>query len=101
MRVGLPSPSNSLSQTLKKPLSPSPLPTPLGIHRLFTVPAYRSLGLAHILLDAASSHTVYGYTFDPKKGEVAFSQPTDSGRAVMEKWGGGRVRVFVDDESQL
>jgi len=57
--------------------------------------------LAQILLDAACDSTVYGCTFDPRKEEVAFSQPTESGRAVMEKWGGGSVRVFVDDESQL
>jgi N-acetyltransferase len=81
--------------------SPKPLPTSLGIHRLFTVPAYRSLGLAQILLDAALENTVYGCSFDPARGEVAFSQPTESGRAVMEKWGKGDVRVFVDDESQL
>ncbi len=81
--------------------SPTSLPTPLGIHRLFTIPFYRSLGIAQVLLDAAGEHTVYGCTFDPQEGEVAFSQPTESGRAVMEKWGGGGVRVFVDDESQL
>lgn len=81
--------------------SPTPLPTGLGIHRLFTVPAYRGCGLATILLDAAAQHTVYGCTFGPAKGEVAFSQPTESGRAVMERWGQGAVRVFVDDESQL
>lgn len=49
----------------------------------------------------ACEHTVYGCTFDPTKGEVAFSQPTESGRGVMERWGGGEVRVFVDDQSQL
>ena len=81
--------------------SPKPLATPLGVHRLFTIPSYRSLGLAQLLLDAACANTVYGCTFDPAKGEVAFSQPTESGRATMERWGGGRVRVFVDDESQL
>ncbi|CAK9783366.1 hypothetical protein CC85DRAFT_90012 [Cutaneotrichosporon oleaginosum] len=78
---------------------PTPLPTPLGIHRLFVVPAYRRCGLARAMLDAAASHTVYGCRFDPTAGEVAFSQPTDSGRAVMQAWGKGAVRVF--DESQL
>lgn len=81
--------------------SPTRLPTPLGIHRLFTVPAFRGLGLARAMLDAAAAETVYGCVFDPARGEVAFSQPTDSGRMVMEKWGRGGVRVFVDDESQL
>ncbi|WOO78984.1 N-acetyltransferase ESCO2 [Vanrija pseudolonga] len=80
---------------------PQRLPTPLGIHRLFTVPAFRGHGLAQLLLDAAAANTVYGCTFDPRAGEVAFSQPTESGRKTMGKWGGGAVRVFVDDESQL
>jgi N-acetyltransferase len=52
-------------------------------------------------LDAACSNTIYGCTFDPAQGEVAFSQPTESGRKVMEKWGKGHVRVFADDERQL
>ncbi|WVO20091.1 uncharacterized protein IAS62_001381 [Cryptococcus decagattii] len=80
---------------------PTPLPTPLGIHRLYTTPSYRSYSLSSRLLDVACEHTVYGCTFDPRKGEIAFSQPTESGRGVMERWGGGEVRVFVDDESQL
>lgn len=81
--------------------SPTRLPTPLGIHRLFTVPAYRGLGLARALLDTAARETVYGCEFDPAAGQVAFSQPTESGRQVMLAWGGDAVRVFVDDESQL
>jgi len=79
----------------------TPLPTPLGIHRLFTIPTYRSIGLAKLLLNAACENTIAGTSFDPRMGEVAFSQPTNSGRITMEKWGGGEVRVFVDDESQL
>lgn len=81
--------------------SPKRLDTPLGIHRVFTIPTYRSLGIAQLLLDAACRYTVYGCSFDPLKGQVAFSQPTNSGRGVMTKWGQGQVRVFVDDESQL
>ncbi|KAK4689903.1 N-acetyltransferase, partial [Tremellales sp. Uapishka_1] len=80
---------------------PERLPTPLGIHRLFLIPSFRSLGLATIILEAATRHTVYGYRFDPLTGEVAFSQPTESGRKVLERWSAGQGRVFVDDESQL
>ncbi|WVW79992.1 hypothetical protein I302_101965 [Kwoniella bestiolae CBS 10118] len=80
---------------------PTPLPTPLGIHRLYISPSYRSKNLSEHLLNASCSNTIYGCNLDPTKGEVAFSQPTQSGRAVMEKWGKGGVRVFVDDESQL
>ncbi|WVQ62728.1 uncharacterized protein L199_000876 [Kwoniella botswanensis] len=80
---------------------PAPLPTPLGIHRLYISPSYRSNNLSYHLLNASCSNTVYGCTFDPITGDVAFSQPTQSGRAVMERWGKGGIRVFVDDESQL
>lgn len=37
---------------------------------------------------------------DPTAGDVAFSQPTNSGKALMDAWGGGGVRVFVEDEQQ-
>jgi N-acetyltransferase len=83
------------------PRSPKPLPTNLGIHRLFTVPSYRGHNLAQALLDTACKHTIYGLPLSPGSGQIAFSQPTDSGRRMMERWGGGAVRVFVDDESQL
>ena len=59
------------------------------------------MSLAQHLLDATCDNMVYGCAFDPRKGQVAFSQPTESGRKVMERWGGGAVRVFVDDERQL
>jgi N-acetyltransferase len=52
-------------------------------------------------LDASCQHTVYGCTFDPAIGDVAFSQPTESGRKTMERWGSGHVRVFIEDERQL
>ena len=78
----------------------NPLPTPLGIHRLFTIPLYRRLGIGEHLLDAAARHTVYACVFDPTQGEAAFSQPTESGRRAMERWGKGAVRVFADDDSQ-
>ena len=35
---------------------------------------------------------------DPAKGDVAFSQPTQSGKRVMDTWGQGRVLVFNEDE---
>lgn len=36
----------------------------------------------------------------PEHGDVAFSQPTRSGKAVMDHWGKGKVRVFVEDEQE-
>lgn len=37
---------------------------------------------------------------NPTEGDVAFSQPTNSGKALMDAWGQGAVRVFVEDEQQ-
>jgi N-acetyltransferase len=34
------------------------------------------------------------------KGDVAFSQPTQSGRKVMNTWGEGKVLVFNEDEQE-
>ncbi|KAJ9102288.1 hypothetical protein QFC20_004981 [Naganishia adeliensis] len=80
--------------------SPTRLPSKIGIHRIFTVPKYRGLGISKILLDVACEKTIYGYTCDPAKGDVAFSQPTSSGKALMDAWGRGGVMVFVEDEQQ-
>lgn len=93
----------------------------LGVHRIFTVPAFRGCGIIRSLLDQACRSAIYGYqvsrlrkppslTFrvraesrcdhqcDPAKGDVAFSQPTQSGKRVMDTWGQGRVLVFNEDE---
>ncbi|KII88677.1 hypothetical protein PLICRDRAFT_110705 [Plicaturopsis crispa FD-325 SS-3] len=77
-------------------LHPTPLPTPLGIPRLFTPTAHRRLGIAKHLLTAAARTAIHGCALDPTKGEVAFTQPTEGGRAVMESWGHGGVRVYEE-----
>ena len=74
--------------------SPEPLPTPLGIPRMFVSSSYRRLGIASRLLTAAAENFIHGITLDPAKGEVAFTQPTTSGQALMEKWGGKGARVY-------
>lgn len=74
--------------------SPEPLPTPLGIPRMFVPSSYRRLGIASRLLTAAAENFVHGVTLDPAKGEVAFTQPTASGKALMEKWGKKGARVY-------
>ena len=74
--------------------SPEPLPTPLGIPRMFVSSSYRRLGIASRLLTAAAENFVHGVTLDPAKGEVAFTQPTTSGQALMEKWGEKGARVY-------
>ncbi|EJD05786.1 uncharacterized protein FOMMEDRAFT_40480, partial [Fomitiporia mediterranea MF3/22] len=75
---------------------PDDLPTPMGIPRLFVSSAHRRKGIAHALLTAAARTFVHGYRLDVAKGEIAFSQPTSAGRAVMEKWGNGGVRVYKE-----
>ncbi|KAH7929805.1 hypothetical protein BV22DRAFT_1056437 [Leucogyrophana mollusca] len=75
---------------------PSPLPTPLGIPRLFVSSAHRRQGIATYLLTAAAATFVHGCPLDPLKGEIAFTQPTGAGSAVMHSWGKGRVRIYEE-----
>lgn len=75
---------------------PTLLPTPMGIPRLFVPSAHRRLGIATKLLDAAVTTFVHGCKLDPRKGEVAFTQPTNSGQAVMQSWGKGGVRIYQE-----
>ncbi|EPQ58377.1 hypothetical protein GLOTRDRAFT_120134 [Gloeophyllum trabeum ATCC 11539] len=75
---------------------PTPLPTPLGIPRLFVSTSHRRQGIATHLLAAAARTFIHGCPLDPVKGEVAFTQPTSGGRAVMESWGRGGVRVYEE-----
>ncbi|GLB40571.1 putative zinc-finger of acetyl-transferase ESCO [Lyophyllum shimeji] len=73
---------------------PAPLPTPLGISRLFVPSAHRRQGIARHLLSAAADTFIHGCPLDPRKGHVAFTQPTGDGHAVMMKWGRGGVRIY-------
>ncbi|KAF8184876.1 hypothetical protein K438DRAFT_1551536, partial [Mycena galopus ATCC 62051] len=75
---------------------PAPLPTPLGIPRLFVSSTHRRQGVASKLLSAAAETFIYGCPLDPRKGEVAFTQPTGDGSAVMHRWGGGGVRIYEE-----
>ncbi|EGN96047.1 hypothetical protein SERLA73DRAFT_112104 [Serpula lacrymans var. lacrymans S7.3] len=75
---------------------PTPLPTSLGIPRLFVSSTYRRQGIASHLLSAAAATFIHGYPLDPRKGEVAFTQPTESGYAIMRIWGEGNVRVYEE-----
>ena len=75
---------------------PAPIPTPLGIPRLFVPLAHRRQGIASHLLSAAAKTFIHGCPLDPRKGQVAFTQPTGDGNAVMTRWGGGRVRIYEE-----
>jgi len=73
---------------------PRPLPTPLGIPRLFVPSAHRRQGIATRLLDAAAATFIHGCELSARLGDVAFTQPTSLGQAVMDKWGAGNVRIY-------
>jgi N-acetyltransferase len=68
----------------------------MGIPRVFVPSAFRRHGIALRLLDAAAATFVHGCPLSPRRGEVAFTQPTASGKALMEKWGGGGVRIYQE-----
>ncbi|KAG6833385.1 hypothetical protein H0H87_008002 [Tephrocybe sp. NHM501043] len=96
-----PSPENTASTPLIAVNSstglfchPKPLPTPLGISRLFVPSTHRRQGVARHLLSAAAETFIHGCPLDPKKGQVAFTQPTGDGNAVMTQWGCGGVRIY-------
>ena len=75
---------------------PKPLPTPMGIPRLFVSSSHRRLGIATKLLSAAAESFILGCPLNPAKGEVAFTQPTGAGKGVLEKWGKGGVRIYEE-----
>ncbi|KAI0934244.1 hypothetical protein AcV5_006150 [Taiwanofungus camphoratus] len=77
---------------------PAPLPTPLGIPRLFVSSSHRRLGIASHLLSAAAATFILGCPLDPVKGEVAFTQPTGAGKAVLETWGKGGIRIYEEEQ---
>lgn len=75
---------------------PEPLPTPLGIPRLFVSSTHRRQGIATHLLSAAAETSIHGCRLDPRKGHVAFTQPTGLGLQVMKKWGGSGFRIYEE-----
>jgi len=75
---------------------PEPLPTPLGIPRIFVVSTHRRQGIASRLLSAAAATFVHGCPVDPAKGEVAFTQPTGAGHALMQIWGKAGARIYEE-----
>lgn len=77
-------------------LLPTPLPTPLGIPRLFVSSSHRRQGVASALLTATAKTFILGCPLNPTKGEVAFSQPTGLGGMVLKKWAGGKGRVYEE-----
>ncbi|CAE6375527.1 unnamed protein product [Rhizoctonia solani] len=73
---------------------PTPTPATLGIPRLFVIPCHRRQGIAQALLNAAARTAVWGCPLDPAGGQIAFSQPTASGHAIMKAWGGHNIHIY-------
>jgi N-acetyltransferase len=88
--------SVDITPTTSLSIHPNPLPTPLGIPRLFVPSTHRRLGVATRLLSAAARTCVHGCALDPREGEVAFTQPTGDGAGVMRAWGGGGIRIYEE-----
>lgn len=70
----------------------------LGISRIWTSKSYRGKGLAVDLLECARQHFFYGV--EAPKNLVAFSQPTESGGRLAERWFGAETgwHVYRGDE---
>ncbi len=70
----------------------------LGISRIWTSKTYRGKGLAVDLLECARNNFFYGV--EAPKDLVAFSQPTESGGRLAERFFGAKTRwhVYRGDE---
>ncbi|KAF9001889.1 hypothetical protein BDQ17DRAFT_557501 [Cyathus striatus] len=75
---------------------PEPLPTPMGIPRIFVSASHRRQGIASDLLTAAAKTFIHGCPLNPRMGQVAFTQPTGDGNALMHDWGGNKVRIYEE-----
>ncbi|GAA6009047.1 uncharacterized protein JCM10292_002464 [Rhodotorula paludigena] len=79
--------------------SPAPLPTLLGVQRIWTSTSSRRHGLASLLLNHVADKFVYGSPIpaERRRTEFAFSQPTGMGQKLAKAWTGtAGFRVFVD-----
>ncbi|GAA5952489.1 hypothetical protein JCM21900_005326 [Sporobolomyces salmonicolor] len=79
--------------------SPTPLPTLLGVQRIWTSTSSRRHGLATLLLDQMASCYIYGFpiSHERRSVDVAFSQPTGKGQELARRWTGTQAfKVFVD-----
>jgi hypothetical protein len=71
----------------------------IGIHRIWTSPSHRQLGLAQKLLDAVAKHSIYGCSIsqEARKDRIAFSQPSRAGSRLFTAWTGtSAFLVFAD-----
>lgn len=74
-----------------------PTPAVVGVSRIWTSRAFRRKGIAVNLLDCVMNHFIYGMGID--KEEIAFSQPTESGKQLAEDWYGEESGWLVYNEA--
>ncbi|KAF3931868.1 hypothetical protein ABW19_dt0207126 [Dactylella cylindrospora] len=74
--------SGSISCSLN--ISPTKRPALVGISRIWTNPKYRRSGVASRLVTTVAESFVYGMKLSA--GQIAFSQPTDSGACFALEW---------------
>lgn len=74
----------------------APRPAILGVSRIWTSTAYRRQGIATRLLECAQRTFVYGLTLS--KQAMAFSQPSESGKYLAERWFGASTgwKVYLE-----
>ena len=70
----------------------------LGIARIWTSKSHRGRGIAKDLLDAARVNFFYGVEI--RKEMVAFSQPTESGGKLAQRWYGQKADWLVYGEQR-
>lgn len=68
----------------------------LGITRIWTSKSHRGRGIAGELLETARGNFFYG--MEVPRDLVAFSQPTESGGKLAERWFGARTGWHVYDQ---
>jgi N-acetyltransferase len=78
--------SRSASSFISYQLSDSTFPVDLGVSKIWTHRKYRGQGLAALLLDAVRMNFSYSCVLDSDR--IAFSQPTEAGRAFARKYTG-------------
>ncbi len=83
----------AMSKSSSISVSATPGVALLGISRIWVSKSHRSRGLAVDLLDCARTNFFYGVEA-PKK-YVAFSQPTESGGRLAERWFGTKTGWYV------
>lgn len=79
--------SNTNTSDSPLTLSQNPSPAVVGVSRIWTSRSFRRKGIANNLLECVMNQFIYG--MEIHRTEVAFSQPTEMGRALAGSWFAG------------